>query len=349
MALLCLGLNTRGTRGSLSNAVDSHGSGFIAVAWRRATNSFAGRSGFRARMAACRIGPRENVMSATDGEAGLAALPDPAAGSPALPPPLPSAMPEPPATHYRPMTPWGPWLALGATLLIGVAVVAFLAVTGLLLTAVLPNAFDKTALSVPKPHFDIPSVAYGFSAIMFASQLAGILLTLVFAGARGGRIAGVLALRAPIGGAWSYAWAVPVFVVYGFGLGALVQWLWPQTSQADIEQIMLLAHSPAAWLIFIIAAVMAPLQEELVFRGFLFSALANSRWLGFLGATVLTSLGWAAIHGYSIAGDATIFLLGLALCAILWRTGSTRVTMACHGVYNALAFLAAAVSAGGGA
>lgn len=291
-------------------------------------------------------------MSASDGEAGLGAFPAPAADPTPLPPPLPPSlslsMPEPPPTHYRPLTPWGPWLGLGATLLIGLAVVAFLAIAGLLLTIVLPGAFDRTALPVPKPHFDIPSVAYGFSAIMLASQLVGILLTLAFAGARGGRIADVLGLGAPLGGAWTYAWAVPAFVVYGFGLGAIVQWLWPQSSQADIEQITQLAHSPAAWMIFLIAVVMAPLQEELVFRGFLFSAFAKSRWLGFVGATLLTSLGWAAIHGYSITGDATIFLLGLALCAILWRTGSTRVTMACHGVYNALAFLAAVVSTGSG-
>jgi len=183
---------------------------------------------------------------------------------------------------------------------------------------------------------------------MAASQLVGVLLTLAFSRAKGGRIADVLALRAPIAGPWTYAWAVPCFVVYGFGLGMIAQWLWPQSSQADAEQMLQLVRSPAAWLIFVIAVVMAPLQEELVFRGFLFSALAKSRWLGFIGATALTSVGWAAIHGYSIIGDSTIFMLGLALCAILWRTGSTRVTIACHGVYNALAFLAAAAATGGG-
>lgn len=250
--------------------------------------------------------------------------------------------------RYVPSTPWTPWKGTGATLLIGLAVVVFLFAVGGVLTALHPEAFERLPGATPRPRFDIPMVAYGFSALMLTSQLFGVVLTLVFARAKGGRLADVLALRAPLPGPIAYLWAIPAFVVFGFAVGTLVQWLWPQSSQADTQLMLQLTHSPASWLIFTAAVVMAPLQEELIFRGFLFSALARSRWLGFIGATLLTSLGWAAIHGYSITGDATIFLLGLLLSFILWRTGSTRVTMACHGCYNALAFVAAMFAGSGG-
>ena len=267
-----------------------------------------------------------------------------------LPPPLPAARASPGwrAGRYQPLTPWTPWWGLGATALIGLLVVLFLAASGGILSVLYPQAFEHTGAAIPKLRLEQPAVAYGLSGVMLASQLFGVLLTLLFARAKPGRLTEVLALRAPIGGPWAYAWALPLFVVFGFGVGLLFQWLWPQSSRADTELMQQLTHSPAAWLIFAAAVVLAPMQEELIFRGFLFSALARARVLGFVGATILTSLGWAAIHGYSIIGDSTIFLLGLMLSFILWRTGSTRVTMACHGGYNALAFLAAVFASGAG-
>ena len=254
----------------------------------------------------------------------------------AFPPPLPASTPD---IHYQPVTPWSAWGGIGGTVLIMAAVMAFLLLGGVAIMFASPTSLEPGNAAF-KLHFDQPAVAYSFGVAMLASQLLGIGLTILLGRMFGGRIAQVLALRAPFPGIPAYLWAVPAFVVFGFGVGALVQWLSPQSSQADTAIMLELTRSPAWWLIFIAAVVLAPLQEELLFRGFLFSALARSR-AGLIGATLLTSLGWAAIHGYSPQGDATIFALGLALSFILWRTGSTRVTMLCHGCYNALAFAAA--------
>jgi len=85
-----------------------------------------------------------------------------------------------------------------------------------------------------------------------------------------------------------------------------------------------------------VVGVGAPLAEELLFRGFLLSALARSR-LGFWGAAIVCSGLWTALHaGYSLAGVIEVFLIGLYLSWLLWRTGSLRVTLFCHGLYNAL-------------
>ncbi len=78
----------------------------------------------------------------------------------------------------------------------------------------------------------------------------------------------------------------------------------------------------------------APLSEELLFRGFLFSGLAKSR-LGLVGAAVLTALLWTSLHhGYSIFGLIEVLAIGLYFSWLLVRTGSLWVTMFCHAVYN---------------
>ena len=270
-------------------------------------------------------------------------LPDPSA-SPAGGPTLAEPITPPPAPvfsgNYAPVTPWTPLRGVGAAILIMLIVVLVLAAGAAVIGISNPGTIERTG-PVVRMHFDRPAVAYAFAAVMLASQLLGVALIFGFARMRRGRPRDVLALRPPLPGTSAYLWALPAFVVFGFAVGALVQWLSPQSSQADTQIMVELTRSPAWWLIFIAAVVMAPLQEELLFRGFLFSALARSR-LGLIGTAILTSLGWAAIHGYSPQGNATIFALGLALSFILWRTGSTRVTMLCHSSYNALAFLAAA-------
>ena len=256
--------------------------------------------------------------------------------------PAPAQEPPPPASRrYQPVTTWTPLWGFGAAVLVMAIVLSFLG-AGVLAIALSSSKAIDTGGAAFRLHFDQPGFAYAFGAMMLASQALGIWMTVLFARVGGGRARDVLALRAPFGGNTAYFWAIPGFVVFGFAVGALVQWLSPQSSQADTAIMVELTRSPAWWMIFLAAVVFAPLQEELMFRGFLFSALARSRRLGLIGATLLTSISWAAIHGYSPQGNATIFALGLALSFVLWLTGSTRVTMLCHGSYNALAFIAAA-------
>jgi membrane protease YdiL (CAAX protease family) len=88
-----------------------------------------------------------------------------------------------------------------------------------------------------------------------------------------------------------------------------------------------------------VVGVGAPLAEELLFRGFLLSALARSR-LGFWGAALVCSGLWTALHvGYSLAGVIEVFLIGIYFSWLLWRTGSLRVALFCHALYNSLIVL----------
>jgi HAD superfamily hydrolase (TIGR01509 family) len=91
---------------------------------------------------------------------------------------------------------------------------------------------------------------------------------------------------------------------------------------------------PLFWLALLLAA---PVAEETLFRGFLFEGLLRSR-VGLAGALGLTSLVWAVIHlQYDAYGMATIFVSGLLLGYIRFRTGSIIVTMCLHGLMNLIA------------
>ena len=49
---------------------------------------------------------------------------------------------------------------------------------------------------------------------------------------------------------------------------------------------------------------------------------------------------WTALHaGYSLAGILEVFTIGLFFSWLLWRTGSLRVPIFCHALYNSLIVL----------
>jgi membrane protease YdiL (CAAX protease family) len=83
--------------------------------------------------------------------------------------------------------------------------------------------------------------------------------------------------------------------------------------------------------------VVAPLIEELFFRGFLFEGLRDS-WVGPTGAVLVTSLAWAAIHmQYEILQIAVIGTLGILLGIAKLKTRSLYIPIAMHAFNNLLA------------
>ena len=99
------------------------------------------------------------------------------------------------------------------------------------------------------------------------------------------------------------------------------------------------ARSPAAVvLLFLAIVVIAPICEEIAFRGFLFRGL-NSSFVGIAGAIVLTSAGWALMHvQYDWFVIFQIFLLGVLFGWLRWASGSTILTIVLHVIANFSAF-----------
>ncbi len=78
----------------------------------------------------------------------------------------------------------------------------------------------------------------------------------------------------------------------------------------DLRPFQELLHGDAVWVILTVICLGAPLSEELLFRGFLFSGLAKSR-LGLVGTAILTTLLWTALHaGYSLFGLIEVLGIG---------------------------------------
>ena len=75
----------------------------------------------------------------------------------------------------------------------------------------------------------------------------------------------------------------------------------------------------------------------------LFSSLARSR-AGIAGAAALTTAIWTMLHSdYSAPGMIEVGIIGLHFSWLLYRTGSLRVTIFCHAVYNSMLILALAL------
>lgn len=101
--------------------------------------------------------------------------------------------------------------------------------------------------------------------------------------------------------------------------------------------------SGTLWLVAIALVVAAPLAEELVFRGFMFRGLAESR-VGVLGAILIPSAVWAVMHvQYSPFYILHIFIIGLLFGWLRWRSGSTTLTLILHAIINLISLIQVAI------
>lgn len=98
------------------------------------------------------------------------------------------------------------------------------------------------------------------------------------------------------------------------------------------------ARDAHALFVFVAAVVIAaPVWEELLFRGFLYRSLSQTR-LRAAGAVVVTALIWAVVHiQYDWYGIVQICLIGLVLGWLRVRSGSTYLTVILHGLANLVA------------
>jgi membrane protease YdiL (CAAX protease family) len=232
----------------------------------------------------------------------------------------------PPA--YQPRTPWGAAMAS----LVAAAIVALSAVCA----ALFMIAFWRNGgASAPLPGRGMSGVEANIAIRMFAIwQLAVVLLT-ILASARG-RVQDVLALH-PVERGWrAYAGALLALVALQAVLALLQHWVVRHDMLTDLRPFVDLIRGEDWLLTAAVIGIGAPLSEELLFRGFLLAALARTS-LGFWGAAFVSTALWTALHyGYSLMGIIEVFVIGLFFSWLLWRTGSLRVPIFCHALYNSL-------------
>jgi len=86
--------------------------------------------------------------------------------------------------------------------------------------------------------------------------------------------------------------------------------------------------------LFSALVLMAPIAEEIMFRGFLYRSLTQQPGKE-IYAIIITTLAWSLLHvQYDLMGLMQVFAMGLFLGAVRWKTGSTGLTILMHVMLN---------------
>ncbi len=237
------------------------------------------------------------------------------------------------APRYEAHSTWRPEFAVAAVVAIFIIAAGF----GLGVAELVAKVSGTGSLSDGASGGMSARAAISYTLVWQIGLQAGIvILTLIAARLFGGNWRSTLALL-PVRGGWkTYAggFGVLVGVVMAYSLFSYL--MAPDSMLSDLGPFIGMVRSELVVMLAIVAVIGAPLSEELLFRGFLLSALAKTR-LGFMWAAIITTAAWSALHfNYSLLGLGAVFVTGLTLSWLLWRTGSLWVPIFCHALYNGL-------------
>ena len=111
--------------------------------------------------------------------------------------------------------------------------------------------------------------------------------------------------------------------------------------KSDFMENIVASDETNVFLLSLAVVIMAPLFEEVLFRGFVFKGLEKSP-VGVVGAVLIPSLIWAVMHlQYEPFFMGIIFVLGILLGYARHVTKSLWVPIAMHTLNNGLAMLGA--------
>ena len=233
-----------------------------------------------------------------------------------VPAPLPA-----PAEQPAPPRPWGFWATLGWGVL--ASLTSLMATVGFMVVWMATHGMEA------------PNLKDG-SFITYASliaTLAPLIVLVVAIKVRGWRLGDYLALSAPrlrdiLIGIGSFALLILAFeavaLIFGLDDGSA-------STNETYRSAQVAGVLPLLWLSVVIVA---PVGEELLFRGFLHRGWAASR-LGVPATVFITAVLWALLHQqYNWLGIAVIFCMGLTLGWLRQRTGSTMLTIVLHALNN---------------
>jgi membrane protease YdiL (CAAX protease family) len=257
-------------------------------------------------------------------EPGAAAAPSaaPLPSGPAGPPPTRAATPGQP--FYLPQASWG-WPAAVAGLALGSAPEVLLTIAAALGGGETPSRAEVTVSSAAL-------LAVGALVVYGWQGLAAWLCSLRGAG----RSLALWGFRRP---GRAFFWTIPLALVAVYAV-TVVHDLVVDPEQQEI--ISAFPRSGAGIVLFVlVAVVMAPLFEEVVFRGFLFRGFANS-W-GWVWGAVVSSAIFGIAH-LQLDVFVPLAALGFALAWVYRRTGSLWTCIAMHAIFNAVAVLAWALT-----
>jgi len=144
-----------------------------------------------------------------------------------------------------------------------------------------------------------------------------------------------------------------LFAVAGGGLLALVSEIVSMLLQKWIPKSLpideLFRDAQSAYLLSFFGILVAPVVEELFFRGFLYPVLARAT--GAIAGVLLTAAAFAVVHQGQLAHAwiplLLIFGVGVALTTVRAKTKSVATTVLMHASYNATIFILVFISTQG--
>jgi HAD superfamily hydrolase (TIGR01509 family) len=240
----------------------------------------------------------------------------------------PSAAPESSVKPEKTRGPWGLWATLGLAAAVGVSFVAMQAVVALAWAlaaaishhGVLPKGWESNGLLLAVATCASAPVSFGF--------------TWLFAHLRKGTPVNEYLGFRPASVKATVAWTLALLALVGVSDLLTVRLGKPLVPEFMQSAYRTAHFVPLLWVALLFAA---PLTEETLFRGFLFTGIQYSK-LGAAGAVTLTSLVWALIHlQYDSYGVATVFVTGLLLGLARLFTGSIYLTIFLHFLMNFIA------------
>ena len=118
----------------------------------------------------------------------------------------------------------------------------------------------------------------------------------------------------------SHAW---LFILNAFSI--------PIKPQDLVEQVQAMSFSWTLILLTLIAVVVVPLTEELLFRAFIYRSLKS--YVPKTAAALISSLFFALMH-YNVLSFVPLFILGFWLCRSYEDSGNIWVPITLHGLFN---------------
>ena len=221
------------------------------------------------------------------------------------------------------LPPWVPFAAMFAAV---IAIVIFGALATLVWLAADPDAdVDST------PDGLLIGLTVVQDALLVVAAVLAVMVVLKRATPR------MFGFR-PVSFGTAVKWMVAAYVAY-WTLNVVLLGIFGEPPEQDVVRELRETDDVAVLIGFgVLTCLVAPLAEELFFRGFMFSALAGR--MGVAAAAIVTGAIFGVIHlpGAPLLGVAVLVGFGILLCLLYWRTGSLIPCMALHALNNALSF-----------
>ena len=236
--------------------------------------------------------------------------------------------------------PWGLWATIGFSLVIVAALIAIQGVIMLIFVVVAKFRDSQLGLLFFLEELATDGFFISIATIVSAPICSGLTVLLA-------KLKGSLSLREYFGFTKPRAKVLLKWLIFIAAFILISDTLTHFVGRPIVSPFMVDVYETAVFapLLYVALIVMAPVFEEVLFRGFLFKGIQCSA-LGPVGAVVISALGWAMLHiQYDLHGIVTVFIIGLLLGIARVRTNSLFVTIAMHSLNNVVAAVETAIVA----